>query len=485
MFAVVFSAVFSIVGVGIMSLISRGNQLHTRDIGIIKSYWANEGAVRVALRYLTRATSHPPDITNFNVSEIININDYKPTVFIDALGNNRYDIISSVPAAGLTNTTTITDVSFNTFSWYTWFQDGFQAGIRFGGVFVYGNMHSNEYYNILKQQYDYQPGKKLVTKEATCADLYVGGYPKEYGNGVEVFGSGVNLTWLRNLLPDYTTADQIPIIDFLAAGSFIDVNGWNLDGYGYNAYLTWLRVDGVGKVRIYGYTGSNWTNVDELLISDLNSNNSSILKSTKPIHVAGTLMGELTIASYDDIFIAGDILYDGVPTKGDLPSESTQDILGLVCGKDILIQQNYTDYDYDLNPKTDGFPFITWTTNNFTVSVYASLFVCTGRLKPDPDPYHYPWPSWETIGRKVKIYGSCLIDELGIIYDGIYPNWTGFNIHTYGDPRLMKNKISPPGLPAPGIPGPEAVDSEMINHWGQAGEKRYPIDIGSWKNEVL
>ncbi len=479
-FAVVFSAVFSIVGVGTISLISGGNQLHTRDVKIIKSYWANEGAMRVALRYLTRAASHPPTIPDFNADSIIVINGYRPTVNIVASTSNSYDIKTTQTVDNMANTTTIDEASFNTFSRYTWFMQGpffDQRGnpSRWHAAVIDGNFHSNDDIYLSSSMTDVQ--HVIPPGEATCAGNYdEGGHPEEYGKGLIVSGNK-NLDWFRSRIPKYSSVDPIST-DGLAPeeGAFDD--GWNIEektSTNFQKYLLELKVDGgVAKVNIYGSNSSS--NDWEIVImgkelSDVAPTTlfGGVITSDAHIHVAGTLKGQLTIVSGAgmDVVIAGDILYDGV-NAGEMPEINDPNMLGLVSGADIIVQGSYNLYKNKEGSDVDDFPYGDW--GNDETNIYASLFASEGYLKPSLS-------GWSNNGNDVNIYGSYLIDRQG----GTLPQYT---IHAYGDPRYMQNIVSPPG-----IPDVKTDDQEMLVHWKDAaasgGAKSYPINILTWKNEIL
>ena len=52
--SLVFATIFSIIAAGTVKLISYGSEAHGRDVETIRSYWANEAAMQVAYRYLSR-----------------------------------------------------------------------------------------------------------------------------------------------------------------------------------------------------------------------------------------------------------------------------------------------------------------------------------------------------------------------------------------------------------------------------------------------
>ena len=212
-----------------------------------------------------------------------------------------------------------------------------------------------------------------------------------------------------------------------------------------------------GKVNIYGLqNGNDWVPVTGFPVSDIYGSNSGIIISEKPIHVAGKLKGQLTIVSHDDIYLAGDILYDGV-TPGELPDLDDLNLCGIVSGDDIFVKGDYSIYD---DPDLSDFQHGDW--NSGKLDLYASLFASKGGFV-----------NYGTIpGREkyVNIYGSYLCDW--------QPGTPGYTLVFTGDERYMQNIASPPG-----IPSPQAQDREMRDHWSRPMAMSFPISIPqTWNN---
>ena len=467
---VVFCSVFLIVGTGTMKLMSRGNELHTRDVKVVKSFWANEAAMRVATRYLTRANPHPQeDIANLNVGpDPIDINGFQPTVFIDNQGSNRYQITANTMVDNLKNETTVSQVSFNSYVRYTWFEE--RSNVPWAAFTVNGNYHINKRLLIHRNM----TNEVHVNGEATCASKYFNSYPdvEEYGIGLMLTSGNRTYGWFNDRIPKYkggvdsiSTALLAP-----AAGEFDD--GWNIEvetSTNYPQYLVEMQpINSDGKLNIYGLqSGNNWIPIPaatNISVDNIYNNNSGIIISDKPVHVAGTLQGQLTIVSQKDIILAGNILYSDV-VPGEAPTEQSQDVLGLVAGNIIMLPDNFDLYnDPDLN-----FTPLNWSSDN-SIEVYCAMF------SKDLKPQSFSASKWHST-KDFNLRGSILLDQMG----GTFGGNSGFVVHATGDTRYMQNLLSPPG-----IPEPRAADREMRDHWKVPMAMSYPFSVPlTWDNYMV
>lgn len=501
--AVMFSAVFIIIGTGTMKLISRGNQLHTRDVQVIRSYWANESALRVALRYLTRETPHPDkDITDFNKSEFIKINKYTPDVLIDHSspfpGMHEYNITVNSKVGKINNTTSASKVTYGAFARYTYFQEGDGPGSYWVGMVVRGNCHSNNTTHIGQGM----TNEIHVTGEATCASTYdeSGLYPFPYSKGIKVVDpsswNGTEFTklvekdlgWFKDRIPEYYSVDPIdtkplaPKEGAFDQGWIIEDNTSNPSSYTGYFVKPYISGSGTGNVAVYGlkyYSGGKFYSyhLGNESIDDILNKNNGVIKSSKPIHIAGTVKGQLTIVSDQDIFLAGHLLYNGV-SQGSMPTLTSQDICGIVSGDDIKIQSNY----YRYYSKESGMwkyldiPDVDWDSYYDEIDIYASLISKDGCIKPG---YSYSTVNdWGDNGQnRMNLYGSSLVDAQDGTFSP-YSDW-GFVMDMSGDPRFMQNVAAPPGLP-----DLRADDTEMIVHYEVALAMKYPITVETWNNKI-
>lgn len=99
------------------------------------------------------------------------------------------------------------------------------------------------------------------------------------------------------------------------------------------------RLNGGGE-PMYGYVsylkGQKWT---DILISDFNG----MMYVNGGASVSGTLDGQLTIATSGKLTIADGILYRASDESGPLPG--CDDVLGLVSGSDIVVENNAANQD--------------------------------------------------------------------------------------------------------------------------------------------
>lgn len=483
---VVFCSVFLIIGTGTIKLISRGNQLHTREVHVVRSYWANEGALKIALRYLTREYPHPATIDDFNSGFII-INGYTPTVSINLNptipGQLEYDIVVNSKVDKMNNTTTVGNINYNSLARYTFFQQRFEDGVFWHGFCVDGNFHSNEILTIGKDMIN----EVHVTGEATCGSKYNGSYyyPDEYGTGIQVINPSTwekvkkDLSWFKNRLPNYHASDVIST-DPLAPESGAFDKGWVIEDHisGYNEYFVELIKD--GNVKFYGLDGNDWEHEKTMLVSTFEAYNEGIIKSGKTIHIAGTLNGQLTVVTSDSMVIAGHILYHDV-TKGQIPTYGTNDMLGLVSEGMIGIPDKFNLYNDDVFEDTNEDWEFDWKYEN-NLHIYGSTVARNGDIVPARDPYYY----WKNYYRKnyIHIYGSHLCYESEGTSIAGYENY-GFWGKYHGDPRYMDNLAAPPGLR-----DVRAKDEEVTTHTFDVEHKDgitmcFPINVPpSWENYI-
>ncbi len=469
--ALVLSVVFSITGIGTISLISRGNQLHTRDVQIVESYWANEGMRRIALRYLTRAPIPPTTIESFGVTvggSSFSLNGVTPSVRIQDNGASNYDITVTTQVGSITQRNSANGITFDNFTRFSWFETGperYSSGnpkTRWRGQVVYGNYHANESFMLHSDMTD----EIHVTGEATSAGTFDGShlYPGEYGLGIRVgsYSSPVakDYNWFQRRMPRYRRVDPIPTGSLTPCSTAFD-GGFNIDvAYpGYAQYYIVLDDEGSGRARIWGRTSSSssWSFRGTQYVNDINHSSKGIIKTSKPLYIKGEIENQLTVVSDDDIYIDGDLTVDGV-SKGNMPSLSDPDMLGLVSGDDIILTKKFLD-------------------DNDNRYVYGALFARDGQIRPEGYDGDYNSATWNSDGRNdVMFVGSGLVDRQGGTFSGTSK---GFVMENHGDPRFMKGVAAPPGLP-----DIREDDHEMRDHWSVALAKSFPITRTSWSNTL-
>ncbi len=476
--AIVFAGIFSIIGVSTIALISRGNEMHARDVEVIRSYWANEGALRVAMRYLTRTDVFlDHDIANLNAGNIIDLNGYTPNVHIDMTstiyGLRAYDIyVKAGINSNIDNNTVVDGITLSTYNRYTYAQKSMD--MLMSDMIIDGYLYSEE---MLKLVQDLS-NEVHVTEGVECASTFDGtpwGYPDEYGTGLGVY-SGGNLTtqssqeWFKKRLPYYKTVDPLDMGPLAPSmGTFDD--GYDLDlldpGNIYTDFLIQLKSGGSGEV--FGWaldtaTGmSTWVSIEEKAITSFDDGK---IVTHKPVHVAGVLDGQLTIASYDNIYIAGNILY----ADTNIVPGNSDDILALVSDDTMMVRHDYSSYS------SVGFPpeiAIDWSVINH-MEIYASLFAVNKSIMAEPSLQHDWEPAWQRV--HVNVFGSAMMD---LTVPTFYHQNQGYEGHYVGDIRFLENLIT-----APGIPFPRYYDREMVDFHGISGAQRYLITHKYWDNFV-
>jgi hypothetical protein len=128
--ALVFGMVFAIMIAGTVQMLVTGSDIYIRDIEVIRSYWANEGTQRIAMRYLSRLSS-PGSITetNLQISPQVSLNGYQPVISIVSTavspGASAYTVISSdtVRGCSFTNKTECRSILVKSMQRYTWFEN--------------------------------------------------------------------------------------------------------------------------------------------------------------------------------------------------------------------------------------------------------------------------------------------------------------------------------------------------------------------------
>ncbi|MBN2008346.1 hypothetical protein JW960_03250 [candidate division KSB1 bacterium] len=142
-----------------------------------------------------------------------------------------------------------------------------------------------------------------------------------------------------------------------------------------------------------------------------------VIYSSKDVHVKGTLNGQLTIYSDDDIFI-DDNLHYAIDPKVDPTSE---DILGLVAKDNVVITNN--------------------SANNSDVVIQASIMAVNGSFTAQDY-------SGRPVAGAIHLTGSVMQNNRGPV--GTFSSWSGsithgFSKRYYFDPRL--SSISAPYYP--------------------------------------
>jgi hypothetical protein len=454
-FALVLGIVFSIIGLGTLRLVGAGSEMHYRDVEIIKSYWANEGALRLAFRYMSRVTSLPAaNINNFiqGVSPVFSLNGKTPDAQIKAIltssGTYVYSCSTTVSMSnvGLVNVTVCSSFTVNSMSRYTWFEEN-TSNTQWKGMIIHGDYHSNGY---IRADPAMTP-EVHVTGQATTSGRITSGssdrpnYPSPYDVGFMIVGDNTNsvkdLSWFETRIPDYGITGTIPT-DLLAPASASFANAYSITNTSNDSIA--IKLNGA-SVDIWKRQNKKW---NKTLTADVASISNGIIKSSSPTYVWGTLDGRLTIVTDNakDIIIGSDIQYANSNLN------TSNDVLALVSANDIVVPKATTNstvgmtHDFSLNGAT----------------VSASLFMTNGGIAVQS------YDSYSAL-RDLNVTGSVLLDQSMGTYTGSH----GIRGQYFQDPRFVGNAVV-----APGIPFARSADDELT------GQFMWLLGNGTWKNSV-
>jgi hypothetical protein len=458
-FALVFGIVFSIIGIGTLRLISAGSEMHYRDVEIIKSYWANEGALRLAFRYISRINDLPSGTLEFSVAPALSINGKTPLAKITGIVTNGGAYVYScstkvnLSSVGLVNVTVCSSFTVNSMSRYTYFEKQMEQ-TGWARKIIYGDYHSNGYIRA----YDYMTAEAHVTGKATTAGRINPAqqwdrpnYGGEYRMGIRILNSSngdVNSLpngdngWLKTRFPDYAHVGTIST-DLLepAASSFDGAYSvTNNDSIA-------LKLN-IASVDIWKKTSGTWKKSETKTIASIPT---GVIKTNRSTYVWGALDGRLTVVTDAtfDIVLGGSIIY------ADRNYAASNDVLALVSGHDVVVPRRITNAALGIN-------------YDFTLSgadVDGSLFMPGGTLNvQNIDNY--------SSLKDLNIHGSFMVDQLTGTYN-TQGGDHGIRGLFYQDPRFKDNSIN-----APGIPFARANDEEL------AGQFMWVLGNGTWKNAV-
>lgn len=168
------------------------------------------------------------------------------------------------------------------------------------------------------------PTKKNSTSpyDYTWADFFKGTY-KTSADGIGRIEFPSDLTSITSNLSNSSTRDRDILVELHAGGT-----GGGAD-----------NTDGNGKAII-----KNKVTGEVLETINLSGTGNTVIYSSDTVRVKGTLDGRLTIASGKSIKIEGNVQYEKAPDCNKSFSEAikeTNDMLGLVAEKDILISWDY------------------------------------------------------------------------------------------------------------------------------------------------
>jgi Tfp pilus assembly protein PilX len=469
-FALVFGIVMSIMGVVGLQLIVGGSSMSRRDIEVIKSFWANEGAMRVSFRYVSCVAALPTaSIAPFTVTPTLVLNGDTPSVSITAIANSNgtycysCSTTTSMSDVNLINTTVCDSFSINSMSRYTWFEAQTSSAV-WASMVVYGDYHTNGYINASSTMTDliHVTGKATTSgriapnqtvDRANFPTAYQDGFSILNANGGEVTSEAAS--WFQARIPDYGTVGTIQTSSISpSSSSFTNAT----------TVATTSSIDSVGiqltgsNVTVWNRSSGTWVQGSTMSIANITG---GILKTQKPTYVWGTLDGKLTVVSDsatgqsppNDIIIGGNITY------ADTNLSTSSDVLALVSS-------NNVDIPSATNNTTTGM------VRNFTTSgatVYASMFMSKGAINVENINSYSGM-------QNLNIHGGVLLNQSLGTYS-TSPTNHGISANYYQDPRFVGNAALPPG-----IPYANAVDPERST--GGTTVYMYVLGSGTWVNTV-
>jgi hypothetical protein len=469
-FALVFGAALSIMGIGALRLISGGSDMHKRDIEIIKSYWAAEGGLRVAMRYLACVPALPTaDIPSFTPTSSptggMAANGYTPIVSITLPpGTNKlYSCKCSVStSSGIKNVITCTNVAASNMARYTWFEK-FTSPTVWERMVVYGDFHTNGFIRCS----DIMTAEAHVTGKTSTGSRVDPAltwdrvnFPSAHRNGVMIWNDNPTYTptsgWLETRLPNYSFQSPIDTTSVEPSQFTSAMPGfYQVPTAGYDSVA--LRLNSA-NINIYRRNSGGWS-----LYTTITSNN-RVVKCDRPTYVGGTLDGKLTIVT-DNVSDLNDIIIGNSITYANNNLTTSDDVLALVSGDNIEIP-GWVNNSY--TGMTNAFKF-----NGGTVN--ASLFMPFGKIWVKDSAGTYE--NYYTGLYNLDINGGVFLRESGgtFVNTGVGPR--GIMGKYYQDPRFVTNAAVAPGIPFARQQDPERTVGASVVYMSA-------LSNGTWENRL-
>jgi len=464
--SLVMGVVFSIIGVTILRLATMGSDINSRTIETIRSYWANEGALRLALRALTLdpGENGKPHLFNGTISfgteftlngytcggpsseTVINISPVCPTCL-------SYNISVSTQMHGnsrLKNVNRIDSLSLKSYPRYTFFEDTTaEDDLLWRNFIVDGDFHSNAFIHVAADCSDtaHVLGEATTAERNPVAPSAGELYPSPYDLGIKVtVDDSAKEPWLKRRFPDYAHIGEIETANLSPdefSAAFIQ------DG-GADVIVPVAIFFQDGTISFYKKSSGGWTQFYPTV--------APIMKVKADVYVWGHVTGQYTVVADmgKDIYLGGPI------TNG------PQGVLALVSGNDIIVPKKFkisSIYEYDFSE------------NNTTIS--ACLFMKHGGLRvADIDAYTQVDDPANL--HSLTIHGCAMVRrDKEKIWEFENGKYGGLNCFYRRDNRFYYNELAPPG-----IPFPRALDEELTT---TAGGKKFMwiLASGKWENNLV
>ena len=482
--SLVMGLVFTIIGFTILRIASRGSDIGRRNIEAIKSYWANEGYMRLTLRALSVDKGPGNWLPTSNLSGNVSfgadleLNKYKVTndetdggvtITIASIpgrigGAYHIEIKSKMKGEPLYNITTDSNVVIKSLQRFAFFEDS-TTDIVWRDFYVKGDFHSNGIIKIAENMID----SPHVTEEATTAgDLtQTVDYPDPWNKGMLIITdedaellSKDDKDWFKGRFPNYAHIGDIntDIVDpdNFSLARFSADSLYEVDS---SIAVVGIRFNGA-EIKVYKQgSGIKWDTVA--------TPSQRIIKTFGKTVVWGTLTGKATIVTDNgsDIEISGPVKYTN-SSEHVIDTTNKSDALALVSGHDIVVLDTFAcdipnDYSYTYS----------WEFKENGGTVHGCLFARNGGLRVD-NIDSYTEAALNAL-KKFKVIGSALVQkDLDRIWELDNGKYKGLNCTFEHDIRFYRNMIAPPG-----IPFPRATDCET-------NSLMWVLASGAWKNRL-
>lgn len=443
--AVAFAAVFSIIAVGTVRLTSHGSDMLKRDTEVIKTYWANEAGIRIALRYISQIDQLGAINEDFTAIDDAGstVNGFTPNVTIasTATGPNTFSYAvtsnSNLPNSSITVKNNLGGVSLSTMQKWTYFEKN--TGAVWIEMVVDGDYHTNGFINAGTDM----DATKHVTGQTTTAGRINPGYTFDRPNFPDFYKKGIRRSeygyydnllaenWLETRFPHYK---HIGLIDTKPMEPDSFAGAYNITNSGRDIAI---KIDGTGLDVFKKNNGGNW--VADNGLQDISIESNPIIKTYSKTYVWGTLDGRLTIVSDGDESGGYDIYMGGNITYADTDLSTSNDVLALVSGNDFVIPNSF-----NCSPAGHSHSF---KDNGGTV--YGTLFAVNGDLLVSSKDNYSNLQDFNIIGGVFLKAGGGTYYNSGDYWNGWewVPNLKGIKGIYTKDLRLINNTVCAPGIP--------------------------------------
>lgn len=307
-----------------------------------QAFWLAESGVEVAQRWLRYQNQPPSGITPFvqfdditagigELGELLgDIGTYTVTFVPDAENASSYlktyKIVSTGNVDGVQRQIEV-EVMATTFNYYAYLTGSEGGTIWFNsGDVIEGPSHSNDQISITQDPVFM--GK--VTSSASSFNQGSPYYP-DFQEGYQLGVPPVIFPEEQDVINNYYASNEnAPALEIDASGSkhariVFNSNGTlTYDVWHYGGWGTIIYDIEDASANVSQLNGLIWVNGD--------------------VQVEGTLNGEVTVVSTDDMYINDDIRYNCSDSDG-RPSDDCDDLLGLISFEDVVVKYNSANSD--------------------------------------------------------------------------------------------------------------------------------------------